>query len=431
MAKSQPDGGAVRRAEDTRRADNIASERVLQAVAPTTTKSAHPADLETMIGQMIIIGFLGDDAGDRPFTRVAEQLAAGEISGVLYLKRNIKNRASVGDMNAVLQISSPNGLPPLIVVDQEGGRVERLTSAVSFPHTPSAARVASSMSPREAYETYARMAANLSRWGFNVNLGPVVDLNTNRNNPIIGRLGRSFSGDSKTVIQYSVAFMDAHRENGVMTALKHFPGHGSSTGDTHKGTVDVSTSWSQKELEPYEVLIHDSDVDLVMSSHIRNSRVQDDSEKYPVSLSRSGLGDTLRKKLKYRGVIISDDLQMGAIANHYKFRDMVVRAVLAGNDLLVFANDKNPDPEIPGKVIKVLADASKEDETLRRRIRDSYLRIRKLKAKIEQARRNVADQTITRTVDVVSNGGTFVVTPEFVAGQVRDVKLVVPASSGP
>jgi beta-N-acetylhexosaminidase len=337
--------------------------------------------LRRMIGQMVMVGYVGNKERDAGFQTVEEQAAKGRLTGVLYLGRNIRTLDGVKAMNQELQASA-GGLPLLIAVDQEGGRIERLTKAVGFHEIPSAASVAQSMNPSEAEAAYKKMAQQLAGLGFNLNLGPVVDLNTNPDNPIIGRLGRSFSADGETATDYGRAFVEGHRQAGVLTALKHFPGHGSSSGDTHKEVVDVSQTWKETELVPYEELIDSGDADMVMSAHVINRNIPG-AETTPASMSPATLVGLLRKKLRFKGVVISDDLQMQAIASTMGFDDIVVRAVMAGNDILVFANDKHPDPTIPDRISDLLVKEACENPALMTRIQESYGRVVRLKSRIE------------------------------------------------
>lgn len=337
--------------------------------------------LRRMIGQMVMVGYVGNKERDAGFQTVLEQAAKGRLTGVLYLGRNIRTLDGVKSMNRELQASA-DGLPLLIAVDQEGGRIERLTKAVGFHEIPSAASVAQSMNPSEAEAAYERMAEQLAGLGFNLNLGPVVDLNVNPDNPIIGRLGRSFSADGEKATDYGRAFVEGHRQAGVLTALKHFPGHGSSNGDTHKEAVDVSQTWHENELVPYEELIDSGDADMVMSAHVINRNIPG-AETTPASMSPATLVGLLRKKLRFKGVVISDDLQMQAIASTMSFDDTVVRAVMAGNDILVFANDKHPDPTIPDRISDLLVKRARENPALMTRIQESYGRVVRLKSKIE------------------------------------------------
>lgn len=344
--------------------------------------SATEIMLRRMIGQMLLVGFVGDKPDDEGFRKVLDQVADDRVGGVIYLGRNIRTLRAVKDLNERLQNAAD---PPLfIAVDQEGGRIERLTKAVGFLESPSAAAVARTMSPEDSKAVYLKMAAGLSAAGFNLNLAPVVDLNVNPDNPIIGRLGRSFSSDEKTVSTYARSFIDAHKARGVLTALKHFPGHGSSVSDTHKGTVDVTSTWNERELAPYRELIANGDARMIMSAHVINRNIPG-AEDTPASLSPATLIGLLRKTMKFRGVVISDDLQMGAIIKTRSLDDTVTQAVLAGNDVLVFANDKHPDPAIPEKVADLLVREANSNPAMLARIKESYERILRLKGELETA----------------------------------------------
>ncbi|HHG89779.1 MAG TPA: glycoside hydrolase family 3 protein, partial [Devosia sp.] len=207
------------------------------------------ATLEEMAGQMILIGFQGNSVDAPGVTAVRADIAAGRIGGVMYLRNNVRSLDVVEQMNSAF-LGATQGLVPLIALDQEGGSIERLTEAVGFREIPSAERVAASQSPEQARQTYLSMALELAALKFNLNLGPVVDLNLNPDNPIIARYGRSFGADAGQVSQYATSFISAHRAAGVLTALKHFPGHGSSRADSHKGFVDITRYWQPEELTP-------------------------------------------------------------------------------------------------------------------------------------------------------------------------------------
>src|SRR5690606_16713504 len=210
--------------------------------------------LEQMAGQMVAVGFVGDAADDASVKALREEIAAGGIGGVMFLKTNVASLGAVKRMNDAFRAASPE-LPPLITLDQEGGAVERLTEAVGFREIPNARAVAQENSPEAAGRIYGEMAEKVAEVGFTVNFGPVVDLDLNPDNQIIAKYGRSFSKTPKTVVAYAEAFVEAHREAGLLTALKHFPGHGSSPADSHEGFVDITRSWQEAELIPYQALI--------------------------------------------------------------------------------------------------------------------------------------------------------------------------------
>ena len=357
---------------------------VFPSVAATNEakEGADETVLRRMIGQMIMVGFVGGDTEAAGYRVVEEQAVTGKITGVLYLGRNIRTREEVRSLSARLQRTAAE--PLLIAVDQEGGRVQRLTRDIGFQNTPGAAVVARSMSPDYARSLYLNMARGLADLGFNLNLGPVVDLNVNPANPIIGRLGRSYGTNPNRVTAYAKAFIESHRTAGVFSALKHFPGHGSSVGDTHKDSVDVGKTWTEGELVPYRDLIASGDAEIVMTAHIINGALSD-GKRIPATLSSAVLKGILRGELNFKGVIMSDDLQMEAIAGTMAFEDTVRQAVLSGNDILLFANDKRPDPTIPERAAAILVKASRSDPVMRGRIEESFFRIMKLKAQLVPA----------------------------------------------
>lgn len=348
-------------------------------VASITAAEAETTPLRQKIGQMILIGFVGDRPSQSGVNRVLEQLEAGEIGGVLYLRRNLKNKQAVQRLNAAFREAAPDALPPLIAIDQEGGRVQRLRARDGFPDTPSAKRMARKGSPADAERIYRVLAENLADWGFTLNLGPVVDVDANPRNPIIGRLGRSYSSDPEQVAAFGSAFVSAHRAHRVLTALKHFPGHGSSLRDSHKGAVDITRTWSEDELIPFRQLIAAGMADLVMTAHVINRHMEATEPHVPMSLSKKALAGVLRGDLGFDGVIVSDDIQMDAIRWNFSLKKAVLKAVDAGTDILLFANDKRPAPEIPEKVADILETAAEHDPELARKIDAAHARIVKLK----------------------------------------------------
>jgi beta-N-acetylhexosaminidase len=385
-------------------------------------KTANQKSLRAMIGQMILVGFVGNNVEDKNFIRVREQAANGEITGVIYLKRNIGDRKTVRLMNDQLQAATNSARPLLTAVDQEGGKIQRLSIANGFPPTQSAKNVARNLNEGEALAAYSRMAANLRAWGFNLNFGPVVDLDINENNPIIGRLGRSYSKDPQIVVRYAAAFIKGHREHGVLTALKHFPGHGSSLGDSHKGVVNVTSTWKREELSPYKDLINGGYADIVMSSHVVNANLDPKGGYLPSSLSKATLTGVLKGQLGFGGVVISDDLQMSAIADTHSLKDAVIQSVMAGNDILVFANDKNPDPLIAEKVADILVKEADADKELLNRIAEASSKVQTLKDKWSKT--YAVDLFRTKSINKRGNGEKYVlVTPEYFSAMARQTAL--------
>lgn len=342
--------------------------------------AAFAQTLEQMAGQMIVVGFQGDDVDDRSVVRLREEIAAGELGGVMFLKTNVASLRNVRAMNEAFRAAAPDGLPPFITIDQEGGAVERLTEDVGFDEVPRALQVAKSRSPEQAESLYAGMASGIADLGFTVNFGPVVDLAINPNNQVIAKFGRAFGKTAEVVVPYAEAFVKAHRAVGVLTALKHFPGHGSSTADSHEGFVDITDTWKDSELEPYRRMIAGGFADFVMVGHLIDTDVAADG--MPSSLSPEWITGVLRDQLGYDGVVISDDLEMGAIRDHFKLAEAVVRAVEAGMDVLLFSNTADYRPGLAEEVRDILVSAANADPVFKARIEESYARIAALKQRI-------------------------------------------------
>jgi beta-N-acetylhexosaminidase len=312
---------------------------------------------------------------------MAGELAAGRLGGVMYLKKNVASLAAVAKMNAEFRAASPD-LPPFITLDQEGGAVERLTKDVGFTEIPNAATIAADNSPEAAEAIYAEMAKGIAAQGFTVNFGPVADLNINPNNQVIAKFGRAYSADPETVTAYDRAFIEGHHKAGLATALKHFPGHGSSTADSHEGFVDITKTWSEDELEPYRELIGEGVVDMVMVGHLYHADYADDDGQTPSSLSARWIDGVLRTDLGFDGVVISDDLEMGAIRDHFTLEQTVVEGVKAGMDILLFSNTGYQRPGLSKEVLAILMEQAEKDPAFAKRIEQSYERIVALKRRL-------------------------------------------------
>lgn len=343
--------------------------------------SAHAQTLEQKAGQMIVVGFQGDDASDAAVKALGEDLAAGWLGGVMFLKTNIKSLDAVREMNAAFRAASPD-LLPFITLDQEGGAVERLTRDVGFREIPNAASIAAGNTPEQAEAIYARMAAAIGELGFSVNFGPVADVNLNTANQVIAKFGRAFSADPAVVAQYDEAFIAAHHAAGVLTALKHFPGHGSSTADSHEGFVDITQTWQDSELDPYRTMIADDMIDMVMVGHLYHADYSDAGAQVPSSLSPQWITGVLRDELGFDGVVISDDLEMGAIRDHFTLQETVTMAVRAGMDVLLFSNTADYRAGLGQEVLDILLAEAEGDPAFAARIDASYDRIVALKGRI-------------------------------------------------
>lgn len=343
--------------------------------------AAHAATLEEMAGQMIVVGFQGDDVADTAVENLRDELAAGRLGGVMLLKINVKSLDAVAAMNAAFRAASPE-LLPFLTLDQEGGAVERLTKDVGFKEIPNAAAIAAGNSPDEAEAIYAEMASSIAALGFTVNFGPVADINLNTSNQVIAKFGRAFSDDPAVVASYDAAFIKAHHAAGVLTALKHFPGHGSSTADSHEGFVDITDTWQPSELDPYRTLMGENLVDMVMVGHLYHADYSDAGAQTPSSLSPQWISGVLRDELGYDGIVISDDLEMGAIRDHFTLEQTVTMAVRAGTDVLLFSNTAKYRASLGAEILAILVAEAEADPAFAARIAESYERIVELKGRI-------------------------------------------------
>lgn len=337
--------------------------------------------LDQMIGQMLMFGFRGLTPEAPNLVRVRDQLRNGTIGGVIIMSRNVSSSERLKRLIASIHAAGAP-ITPFVAVDQEGGRIQRLSPQKGFRNFPSAVEIATSSDPKDARRIYRELATELADHGINLNLGPVLDLATNSASPIIAGLDRSYGTDPTTVTRFARAFVDGHRDVGLLTAAKHFPGHGSSAVDSHQELVDMSTSWTKTELVPYAALAQDDQLDIVMVGHLYHPEVAGDVP-IPATLSKQAIDGLLRRELGFKGVVITDDMEMGAIRHHYGLRDSIVRAVNAGADILLFTNIIKNDPSMPERVQSIVQSAVKEGTISRERIRASYERIMKLKAQLE------------------------------------------------
>jgi beta-N-acetylhexosaminidase len=361
------------------------------ALAALRDESEAATELDRMIGQMILVGFLGSSQRDAGVIAVHDQLKRGTVGGVLLFPDNIRSPANLRALTTYLASANPT-LAPFIAVDQEGGLVQRLSRRNGHAYFPAARKVARDSrlnSPEAAFDLYKRMADMLAKGGINLNFGPVVDLSINPGNSVVVRRKRSYGTDPKMVTMLAGAFIAAHRDANVITAAKHFPGHGSSWSDSHKSLPDITKSWREVELDPYVGLNRSGLLDMVMLGHLYHPRFSD-GEKVPASLSERAVR-ALRTKgyIGFQGVIVSDDMEMGAVRGRFDLDDTVVRAVNAGVDVLVFSNVKARDPKLGDKVHAAIAEAVREGRIAPQTIRQAYERIALLKRRM--MRHDLAD----------------------------------------
>lgn len=334
------------------------------------------------VGQLIMVGFVGTNPASPGFRRVIDDLEKGVIGGVLFLGENITSRSELEAMVQEVR-HCPCSFIPLIAIDEEGGQVERLGEEFGFPHIQSAAEIGRG-SEENAKRQYKMLAQKLFDIGFNINFAPVVDLNKNPDNPIIGSRDRSFSRDPLMVAKFARIFIMEHRALSILTTPKHFPGHGSSSTNTHLTVADVGSSWSEDELIPYQRLLAAGLVDTIMVGHLINER------KWGGVATQAGstaISHLLRRQLKFDGVVISDDLTMDAVSpDKNNFAAVVGSSFNAGVDIALIAHPvRNEDDDSGFYFNSSTVDAITAGKIPLHSIEHSWQRVTSLKAKLKNS----------------------------------------------
>jgi len=219
------------------------------------------------------------------------------------------------------------------------------------------------------------MAETLAEAGINLNFAPVLDLDYGEDT-VISDAERAFSKDPKTVAEHSRIFIEAHRQRGIITCGKHFPGLGSGSGDTHEGLTDISDTWNVKDLLPFDELIQSNDLETIMISHAFDSKLD---SQYPASLSKKIISGMLRKDLGFDGLIICDDPSMRAISDHYSMEDTFELMLNAGIDLFCLGNNLIYDREYIPKAIETICNLIHSGKIKESRIVESINRIQTIK----------------------------------------------------
>jgi beta-N-acetylhexosaminidase len=331
--------------------------------------------LDAMIAQMLLVGFTGSALA--PGNPVIENVRSVGIGGVVLFDAagNIKSPGQLKALTTSLQKLAK--VPLLVAVDQEGGNVARLKTKYGFPASVSQQYLGRMNNPALTRRYAATTARTLSEHGININLAPVVDLNTNPSNPIIGAKGRSFSANPAAVVSHALEVVRAHAERKVGCALKHFPGHGSSRADSHLGFVNVTGTWSARELEPFARIHRESACEALMTAHIYNAKLD---KQYPATLSHRTITGLLREEMGYDGVVMTDDMQMKAITAHYPYPKAVELAVRAGVDIITIGSGSLYGANTAAHTVAIIRDLVRSGAVPASRIEQSYERIMLLKA---------------------------------------------------
>lgn len=338
-------------------------------------------EIRRMIGSRILMGFSSSVIDDRDILGFLER---EEIGGVILFDHNIESPQQLKQLIGEFRRAQPNAL---IAIDHEGGFVNRLRPEKGFVTFPSAYKMAQ-LPDNEVRKTYDEMAEQLAELGINYNLAPCVDLiHETRESVAISKHERSFGSKIQDVIRFSQIFVESHRKSRVLTAVKHFPGHGYAKVDTHDEICDVTSTLHHDELEVFYECIKLGVADSIMIAHLYHANWD---SALPATLSRSIIKEKLRD-IGYDGVLISDDLCMGAILKKWPLEVALEKSLVAGIDLACLslhpkAIKNGPAMDfsgfLPSKVIDRVLGLAKENQDLMDQTIKSFSRIVKLKKNI-------------------------------------------------
>lgn len=350
--------------------------------------------LDEKIGQMLIVGFDGLSYNDH----IKEMIEQYHIGGFILFKRNIKNsQQTLTLINSIKNANSNKNIPLFLSVDEEGGLITRMPKELK--NIPNSKKIGQVSNKDFSYELGRSLGLKLHSFGFNMNFAPVLDINSNPKNPVIGI--RSFGSNEEIVSALGISTMKGIQSQNVISVVKHFPGHGDTSIDSHLKLPTVNHDLKRLnnfELIPFKNAIY-NDADAVMVAHILFPKMD---PNHPATLSKRIVTDLLRKDLDFKGVVITDDFEMGAIIKNYPIEEASLKSVNAGCDLLLVCHTR----EKQISVIHTIKKAVLNHEIDENRIDESVYRILKLKEKYHLSNeiiQNVDVKSINHQIHTVLN----------------------------
>lgn len=325
--------------------------------------------LDEKIGQLVVSGFYGTTLDENILKLIKED----KISGVILFNRNVKDSSTLLSLNNSLKESNKNNkLPLFISVDEEGGLVTRMPKDIK--RLPTNKYIGSLNNKDLSYKVGEILGEQLSYFGFNMNFAPVLDINSNPNNPVIG--DRSFGNNKDTVASLGTSTMKGIQSKNIISVVKHFPGHGDTSVDSHINLPVVNYDINRLksfEFVPFKTAIQNG-ADAVMVGHILLPKID---SKYPSSMSYEIVTNILRKDLGFNGLVVSDDMTMGAITEKYSIEEASIKSINAGVDLLLvcqkYENTEN--------VLKALKEAALNGTISKERLDNALYNIISIKKK--------------------------------------------------
>ncbi len=337
--------------------------------------------MDEKIGQMIMAGIEGTTATSETSSLIQDY----RVGGIIFYGKNLSSYSqSLNLVNEIKESNADNKVPLLLSTDQEGGRVTRLPELDELPTNKA---IGLRNDQNFSYKMGALLARELKAFGMNFNFAPVVDVNSNPNNPIIG--DRSFSENPDTVSNLGIQTMKGMADEGVVPVLKHFPGHGDTAEDSHLALPKINKSLEELhelELIPFKNAIEEG-ADVILAAHILFSQLD---QEYPSSMSKPIMTGLLRDKLHFNGVIITDDMVMDAIKDNYEIAAAAVQSVKAGSDIILISGDYTDIVQTSDALKQAVANGEISEE----RIDESAARILTLKQKYRIHDKQVTEQDI-------------------------------------
>lgn len=326
-------------------------------------------DIKTFIGQKCIIGFQGKNA------KTLEKLyAVYPFGGVILFERNYESKKQLKELIKEIK-NLTQDVPLFISVDQEGGTVQRFKkdfTAIASPKT--IGEIYTKEGKKTAQKIFETLAEELIEVGINLNFAPLYDINTNPENPIIGKRGRAFSHDPFIVADVGNLEAEIFLKKNLIACAKHFPGHGDTHKDSHVMLPEVTQTLSElreRELIPFSEAIKNN-IPMIMTAHVLYSTID---KHYPATVSEVIIKNILRKELKFKGVVITDALEMKGISEGYSSEKIVERGLAADTDIFLFGETKDSYQRTFEKLMQIY----EQDQKLKRAIENSVMRILRLK----------------------------------------------------
>lgn len=353
------------------------SQKDMMTLQPETSALLTEMTLNQKISQMLYIGIGGTTLS--PSER--QMISEGEVGGVILLGRNVKSDQQLHQLVAsIKQANQHSDIPLFIGVDEEGGRVSRIPAIMT--NLPSSEKIGTTNDPGLANQVGHLLAKKVEHYGINMNFAPVLDISNNPDNEVIG--DRSFGNTPEIVASLGTAVMKGIQQEGIIPVVKHFPGHGGTSADSHYNLPVLHKTSSKLETfewVPFQRAIK-SGAEAVMTAHILFPEID---ATYPATLSKKIITGVLRKQLQFDGLILTDDMAMGAIANNYGMEEAAQLSIQAGTDMVLLTDTRNGNFTT---VREALVNAVKSGKISTESVNQSVERILQLKKKYDLEAKN-------------------------------------------